>query len=386
MNRFDRTTTAGSSRRTWARRPDLLMAAFATASIFAWYARGPIGLQAALNSGPDSAELAVAQVLARLPEVDRVPELVRFLQSPNPGLRYAAANALRDQKGPAAADALDLAYSDNSAAVRKCALEGLKRIDRPRGLRVLIQGLQDEDNVMRETATFQLASALRADRREGDLALVPVLMRSVDDPDRDVAASVMSALCKLTGLDIRASRLAPELKRHQAVARWKSWWKAHGRDWPRSLEWENLWGRRPERADPAPQFRITDMSGKTISLSGQRGRVTLLNFRGTWSAPSRVGIPHMVKLDRDYRDAGLDIVGLTVGETNGRRAVLDFCSAAGSSYPQAVCTQQLQADYGNVTEVPASVLIDKQGRIRRRWEGPRDLSTYSRAIETLLSE
>ncbi len=340
----------------------------------------------AMRSGSARAELGVATIVGRLPESERVAQLEIYLQDPNPGLRFAAANALQDQTGPAAADALERAYLDNSSTVRECTLQGLKRIDRARGLKALIQGLKDRDSFLRETAALQLSSAIRMKQREEDLPLVPFLMASVDDKNEEVALTAMHTLRKLTGVNIRVSRIAPEPQRKQTMAKWRAWWKAQSNGWPRKAEWDKLGPRHPERLDEAPPYRMQDLDGTEHSQKTQRGRVTLLSFWGTWNGACRNQIQPLIDLDRDFRAAGLDILGLTLSESNGPDGVRTFCRTAGISYPQAVCTRRIQDDYGSITEIPVSVLIDKQGRIRRRWEGPRDFDTFAIAVRELLAE
>jgi len=38
--------------------------------------------------------------------------------------------------------------------------------------------------------------------------------------------------------------------------------------------------------------------------------------------------------------------------------------------------------FGDIHEVPVSVMIDQRGRIRYRWDGERDFATFSVAAET----
>ena len=47
---------------------------------------------------------------------------------------------------------------------------------------------------------------------------------------------------------------------------------------------------------------------------------------------------------------------------------------------------QVQRAYGNIEEVPVSVLIDRRGRIRYRWDSERDFATFRAAVGRLLRE
>src|SRR5579885_645413 len=51
--------------------------------------------------------------------------------------------------------------------------------------------------------------------------------------------------------------------------------------------------RVPVVGMPAPEFTLTDLQGRTQSLSGYRGKVVLLNFWATWCKPCTTEMPAM---------------------------------------------------------------------------------------------
>jgi len=96
-------------------------------------------------------------------------------------------------------------------------------------------------------------------------------------------------------------------------------------------------------------------------------------------------IPDLAALDQTYRSRGLDIVGVALSEDSAE-GLQQWCRAHNVFYRQALSTDAIQKSFGDIHEVPVSVLIDKQGQIRYRWEGERDLATFRAAVERLLQE
>src|ERR1700694_3680964 len=65
--------------------------------------------------------------------------------------------------------------------------------------------------------------------------------------------------------------------------------------------------------DAAPEFQLTGVDGKAVSLAGARGKVVLVNFWATWCGPCRAEIPDLIALQEKYQER-LQIIGLTVDE------------------------------------------------------------------------
>ncbi|MFL6337454.1 MAG: TlpA family protein disulfide reductase [Pyrinomonadaceae bacterium] len=56
---------------------------------------------------------------------------------------------------------------------------------------------------------------------------------------------------------------------------------------------------------------LRDLSGRVFRLSDFRGRVYVVNLWATWCGPCRVEIPGFNKIYEDYRERGVEFVGLT---------------------------------------------------------------------------
>ena len=134
--------------------------------------------------------------------------------------------------------------------------------------------------------------------------------------------------------------------------------------------------------DPAPDFSLTDLDGKTVTLAGSKGKVILLNFWATWCGPCRAEIPDLVELQNKYKDH-LQILGLVVDD-NDQDAIKEFSEKFGINYPVALATNDIRLQYGGIAALPTSFVLDSEGRIVQKHEGLRDPVLYEMEIRALL--
>lgn len=370
----------------------------------------------ALHGDADSASAALDTKLAGMPNGFRYSYLLKAADDESPGLRYSAVDALGDYPSPQTAVVLERAYRDSASIVRERALERLPEIDRERGLRLLLAALRDEDSWVRDAAISQFASNTKRLPSRGVASLrprispghqipvtappaapkpprpplagrriVPMLMRVLDDTDAYVPLRAVFLLHDITGQGEMYKTLEGPERKHQVIASWKSWWAKEQAKWPVQPDLADVPPLRPTRADAAPEMQVRDVTGQRLHLSRQRGRVTLLNFWGTWCPPCRQETPDLERLHQDYHGRGLDVVGVAVGE-QGEESLRKWCAQHNLTYRQALATSQAQSDFGDIEEVPVSLLIDKRGFIRYRWDGERDYNTFQAAVERLINE
>ena len=117
----------------------------------------------------------------------------------------------------------------------------------------------------------------------------------------------------------------------------------------------------------APAFTLKDLSGQEVSLSDFRGKVVLLDFWTTWCVPCRASIPHLNMLYKTYRERGLEILGINLDQGDDG-SLLTFTRSMKMAYPVLVGTPDVTRSYG-VSPIPASFLIDREGKIRLKVVG-----------------
>lgn len=119
--------------------------------------------------------------------------------------------------------------------------------------------------------------------------------------------------------------------------------------------------------EKAKDFEARDLAGTTVRLSDFEGKVVLLNFWGIWCKSCRQEIPHLVALDREWREKGLVVLGADYGDAPADLPA--FVKELEMSYP--VLLDEGLADEYEVLVYPTTVVIDRNGRVRRRVEGYR---------------
>ncbi len=133
-------------------------------------------------------------------------------------------------------------------------------------------------------------------------------------------------------------------------------------------------------APAAPEFSVKDLQGAELSLAGYKGKVLVINFWATWCPPCRKEIPDFIEAYREYKDKGLEILGLSVDETTAP-ALLEWTAKMGLNYPVALATPEIVRDYEPGQFIPATIIVDRRGHLRYRHTGLMDKETLVRLFE-----
>ncbi len=140
--------------------------------------------------------------------------------------------------------------------------------------------------------------------------------------------------------------------------------------------------------EKAAPFKLTDLSGNTVSLAGLHGKVVFLNIWATWCAPCREEMPSMEKLyQRLHGDKGFVMLAVSQ-DTGGRGEVAAYVKQHGYHFEVLLDPQNAVAEAYQVTGVPETFIIDRAGRIVAHHSGAFDWSQpeIRDAMEELLKD
>ena len=122
----------------------------------------------------------------------------------------------------------------------------------------------------------------------------------------------------------------------------------------------------------APDFTLRDAGGGTVSLSGYRGNLVLLNFWATWCGPCREEMPSMEQLSRNFGGQGFTI--LAVNQKESAAQVTKYMKTHGLNFSAPLDVDGRVNTAYRVYGIPVTYLIDGGGNAIGMKSGPRDWS------------
>jgi len=135
----------------------------------------------------------------------------------------------------------------------------------------------------------------------------------------------------------------------------------------------------------AAEFVLQSVKGDTVRLSDFRGKVLILDIWDTWCPPCRMEIPDFVQLNNQYKEEGFSIIGIALGQ-EGKEKVQSFIQEYHIPYPVALANKQVLKDYGPISGIPTTFVINKKGEIVKTYIGFKPKETFENDIKFLLKE
>ena len=166
---------------------------------------------------------------------------------------------------------------------------------------------------------------------------------------------------------------------------------------PASPATANRPGAPPNRAgfttlsQPLLKAENRGTTGTPIKLGDYSGKVLFVNLWATWCGPCRMETPELVKLNKEFKDRGVEMIGLSTEDPDASaQAVQEFVRAYNVDYQIGWATHEVAAGLmQGRTNIPQSFIIARDGRIIRRFIGFSPQSTpvqLRQALEQALIE
>jgi peroxiredoxin len=137
---------------------------------------------------------------------------------------------------------------------------------------------------------------------------------------------------------------------------------------------------------PAPSVSYTLLDGSKQAIDHHHGKVLLVNFWATSCVACVAEMPQLAATHRKFNSLGYETLAVAMSYDRPD-AVLRFAQTR--DLPFGVTFDRsgdIAARFGDVQLTPTSFLIDRQGRIVRRWLGKPDFDALDVLIGKLLAD
>ncbi|MFN8397618.1 MAG: TlpA disulfide reductase family protein [Bacteroidia bacterium] len=130
----------------------------------------------------------------------------------------------------------------------------------------------------------------------------------------------------------------------------------------------------------APEIEAPTPAGKALKLSDFRGKVVLIDFWASWCRPCRMENPNVVKAYNKYHPKGFEILGVSLDDNKEKwETAIKQDGLIWNHISDLRGWQAQPAQVYGVNSIPATVLVDREGKIlARNLRGP--------ALEAKLAE
>jgi peroxiredoxin len=312
------------------------------------------------------------------------------------------------------------ATRDVDVETRQLAFSALGRVKHPQLRWLALEQLSDADPAVRLIGL----QSLRTIATSND---VPIAIRLLKDSEARVVVAAAVVLRQAIGQDfgIKSSRATPQFTcietnpppapdlpgiRH-GVERWQGWWTSHQVEFPSLVATPVAKGRAARLA--TGDFTLEDSAGKPIQLSQFRGKMVLLSFWSSGAPASLDDVPALKALEQRLPDR-LAVLGVSIpsapscsdehanghdhahhhhdasavgapGTEHMRCLVKDAATRLKIEYPMLVDTKGSIGLRFSIEDLPAYVLIDAEGMVRRRLVGFRTEQALAAMVEEAAS-
>jgi len=131
-------------------------------------------------------------------------------------------------------------------------------------------------------------------------------------------------------------------------------------------------------------FALTDLFGSEVRLSDFAGRPVLINAWATWCPPCMAEMPALHDCYRDHQAEGFVLLAVNGGEEPS--LVRGFIQQTGFTFPVLLDPGAEQLSELGIRNFPTSILVGRDGMVRRIHTGMLTADQLQTEIAPLLSQ
>ena len=139
-----------------------------------------------------------------------------------------------------------------------------------------------------------------------------------------------------------------------------------------------------------PDWSITLPDGKKASAADYDKKVVIIDFWATWCPPCRKEIPGFIKLQKEYGEKGLKIVGFSFDRDQAahdkyvKDEGMNYLSIFAMNDEGKAVIESFQKLIGEIRGIPTTLVVDKKGQIVYKHVGYGAPEDFEKVIKPLL--
>ncbi|NML60513.1 TlpA family protein disulfide reductase [Massilia sp. RP-1-19] len=139
------------------------------------------------------------------------------------------------------------------------------------------------------------------------------------------------------------------------------------------------------KSTPAPDVTFIDLKGQKVSTQSLRGKVVMVNFWATSCVTCVKEMPQMIETYNKYKGQGLEFVAVAM-QYDPANYVINFTETRKLPFTVALDSGgDIAKSFGDVTLTPTTFVIDKDGKIIKRYVGEPKFADLHKLLEKELA-
>lgn len=136
--------------------------------------------------------------------------------------------------------------------------------------------------------------------------------------------------------------------------------------------------------EPAPDFTLKTLDGKTMTLSELKGKKVVLNFWATWCPPCKEEMPFFQQYYEKYADEdNVEIVAVNITLKDKLDQVKSFVESYHLTFPILLMEEEDLMETYRIYTIPSTFMINTKGEIEKQILGPLDVDTLRDYVTNL---
>lgn len=138
-------------------------------------------------------------------------------------------------------------------------------------------------------------------------------------------------------------------------------------------------------AKTAPEVTFTSLDGRQFTMQDLRGKVVLVKFWATSCVTCVAQMPDTIEAYNEYAPQGYEVIAVAM-DYDPPNYVRNFTQSRQLPFTVAMDTSgEIAKAFDDVKLTPTTYLIDKQGRIIKRYLGNYDKAAFRNTVEKALA-